>query len=74
MNTTTSRIPKNSKPKIMTNVSNSTTALNREHIAICAYYIWEEEDRPDAREIIHWLRAEIQLQGDPETHAETLKT
>jgi len=76
MNATTSRKPKNSKPENMTNESNGNTARHPEpeHIAICSYFIWEQEGRPDGREVTHWLQAEIQLPRDLETHAEALKS
>jgi hypothetical protein len=36
-------------------------APTREEIAACAYSIWEQEGRPEGREVEHWLAAEIQL-------------
>jgi DUF2934 family protein len=30
-------------------------------IAVCAYYIWEREGKPDGRALDHWLEAELQL-------------
>jgi hypothetical protein len=33
-------------------------AANKEEIRVMAYYIWEEENRPNGRDIDHWLRAE----------------
>ena len=32
--------------------------LEREIIAVAAFYIWEKEGRPHGRELDHWLRAE----------------
>jgi len=32
--------------------------LEREIIAVAAYYIWEKEGHPHGRELDHWLRAE----------------
>lgn len=34
---------------------------SHEDIAICACLIWEREGCPDARDIAHWLEAEMQL-------------
>lgn len=34
---------------------------SREHIAICAYLIWEREGCPDGRDLGHWLEAEMQI-------------
>jgi hypothetical protein len=36
-------------------------APTSEEIAACAYSIWEQEGRPEGREVEHWLAAEIQL-------------
>lgn len=30
-------------------------------IAVCAYYLWEQEDRPEGRDLEHWLQAEVRL-------------
>ena len=30
-------------------------------IAVCAYYIWEQEGKPERRALDHWLQAELQL-------------
>jgi hypothetical protein len=42
---------------------NAATAgpLTREEIALYAYYIWEEEGRPERGALEHWLQAELQL-------------
>ena len=32
--------------------------LEREIIAVAAYYIWEKEGHPHGRDLDHWLRAE----------------
>lgn len=34
-----------------------------EEIAQCAYYIWEQEGRPEDRALEHWCRAELQISG-----------
>lgn len=44
------------KAKVM-----SAKLPSREHIAICAYLIWEGEGCPDGRDLMHWLEAEMQL-------------
>jgi hypothetical protein len=38
--------------------------VTREQIAMCAYYIWEAEGRPEGRAVDHWLQAELQLRVD----------
>lgn len=38
-------------------------SLPNEEIALCAYYIWEEEGRPEGRAVEHWLQAELQLRA-----------
>jgi hypothetical protein len=32
--------------------------LERDIVAVAAYYIWEKEGRPPGRDLDHWLRAE----------------
>ena len=32
-----------------------------DEIAVCAYYIWEQEGKPERRALDHWLQAELQL-------------
>lgn len=32
-------------------------------IAVCAFYIWEAEGRPEGRQREHWLQAEMQLEA-----------
>lgn len=32
-------------------------------IAVCAFFIWEAEGRPQGREREHWLQAEMQLEA-----------
>jgi hypothetical protein len=34
---------------------------DQEIIALCAYYIWEKEGRPEGRREAHWLQAESQM-------------
>jgi DUF2934 family protein len=38
--------------------------ITREQIALCAYYIWKAEGRPEGRAVGHWLQAELQLRVD----------
>jgi hypothetical protein len=43
-----------------------------------AYAIWEEEGRPDGKDLDHWLRAEAEIisaterQASPSSHCEEL--
>jgi Protein of unknown function (DUF2934) len=39
----------------------SDTRATHEEIAVCAYFIWEHEGRPEGRALDHWLQAELQL-------------
>lgn len=32
-----------------------------QEITACAYYIWQQEGRPEGRALDHWLQAELQL-------------
>ena len=32
-------------------------------IAVCAFFIWEAEGRPEGRGREHWLQAEMQLEA-----------
>lgn len=34
-----------------------------QEIAQCAYYVWEQEGRPEDRALEHWCRAELQISG-----------
>lgn len=43
----------------MTNQPNAQPTMNE--IAACAHSIWENEGRPQGREVAHWLQAEQQL-------------
>jgi len=40
-----------------------SSSVTHEEIALCAYYIWEAEGRPEGRAIDHWLQAELQLRA-----------
>jgi Protein of unknown function (DUF2934) len=41
----------------------SSTRFHPTHkdIEVCAYWIWEQEGRPEGRALDHWLQAELQL-------------
>lgn len=41
----------------MTTPSEAQPRANEERIRAIAYALWEEEGRPDGRDIEHWLRA-----------------
>ena len=41
--------------------ASSVTEPTQEEISICAYLIWEQEGRPQGRDIEHWYQAETQL-------------
>jgi len=34
---------------------------DRADVAVCAYAIWEQEGRPQGRDVQHWLEAEFLL-------------
>ena len=38
----------------------------RENIALAAYSIWEQEGRPEGRDVGHWLQAEARAQATHE--------
>ena len=35
----------------------------RENIALAAYSIWEEEGRPEGRDVGHWVQAQVQFRA-----------
>ena len=39
----------------------SDVKQDQEIIAICAYYIWEQEGRPEGNHETHWHQAEAQM-------------
>ena len=41
--------------------SDSGTKPTHHEIAVCAYSIWEQEERRTGRALDHWLQAELQL-------------
>lgn len=42
---------------------NSTPGVSAEEISRRAYDLWEQEGRPESRELEHWLRAEQELRA-----------
>jgi hypothetical protein len=48
--------------KLLTNGPNGSKP-GFEEVAACAYFIWEQEGRPDSRDADHWLQAERQLEA-----------
>ena len=40
---------------------NTRSQATEDEIAVCAYYIWEQEGKPERRALDHWLQAELQL-------------
>ena len=46
-------------------MSDPHTEPSPEEIAKCAFCIWEQEGKPEGREIEHWLQAEKQLAAAP---------
>jgi hypothetical protein len=42
-------------------MSHTRSAATKEEIAVCAYFIWEHEGKPEGRALDHWLQAELQL-------------
>jgi DUF2934 family protein len=47
---------KNSTTKLLVDSPNSESTP--EEIALAAYCLWEQEGRPQGRDVEHWLRAE----------------
>ena len=45
--------------KLISNWAN--VELDHEHITFAAYYLWNQEGRPQGRDLDHWLRAQEQL-------------
>jgi len=54
----------------MTDQSESDRLAKEERIRAIAYAIWEEEGRPDGRDLDHWARAcelvEVEAAADPD--------
>ena len=42
-------------------MSDTRSEATEDEIAVCAYFIWEQEGKPLGRALDHWLQAELQL-------------
>jgi hypothetical protein len=42
-------------------MSDTRSEATEDEIAVCAYFIWEQEGKPEGRALDHWLQAELQL-------------
>ena len=42
-------------------MSDTRSEATEDEIAVCAYFIWEQEGKPVGRALHHWLQAELQL-------------
>jgi hypothetical protein len=42
-------------------LSDTRSDATKEEVAVCAYFIWEQEGKPVGRALDHWLEAELQL-------------
>jgi Protein of unknown function (DUF2934) len=42
-------------------MSDPRSQVTHDEIAVCAYFIWEQEGKPERRALDHWLQAELQL-------------
>jgi hypothetical protein len=42
-------------------MSDTRSGATHDEIAVCAYFIWEQEGKPEGRALDHWLQAELQL-------------
>ena len=42
-------------------MSDTHYGATHDEIAVCAYFIWEQEGKPEGRALDHWLQAELQL-------------
>jgi hypothetical protein len=42
-------------------MSDTRSEATKDEIAVCAYFIWEQEGKPVGRALDHWLQAELQL-------------
>lgn len=45
------------------------SAPTRDQIAARARRIWEQEGKPEGRDVAHWLQAEAQLRQNPRPRA-----
>ena len=44
-----------------TRMSDARSEATEDEIAVCTYFIWEQEGKPVGRALDHWLQAELQL-------------
>jgi hypothetical protein len=42
-------------------MSDACFAATEDDISVCAYFIWEQEGKPEGRALDNWLQAELQL-------------
>ena len=42
-------------------LAKNLSEATKDEIAVCAYFIWEQEGKPLGRALDHWLQAELQL-------------
>jgi hypothetical protein len=42
-------------------MSDTRSQATKDEIEVCAYFIWEQEGKPEGRALDHWLQAELQL-------------
>ena len=42
-------------------MSDTRSEATEDEIAVCAYFIWEQEGKPIGRALDHWFQAELQL-------------
>jgi hypothetical protein len=42
-------------------MSDMRSEATEDEIAVCAYFIWEQEGKPAGRALDNWLQAELQL-------------
>jgi hypothetical protein len=62
-------------PEVDMKTKNSGSGEITKEIALRAYYIWENEGRPEGREHDHWARAEAEILSEPPPNkAEPKKT
>jgi hypothetical protein len=45
----------------LTPMSDTRSEATKDEVAVCAYFIWEQEGKPEGRALDHWLQAELQL-------------
>jgi hypothetical protein len=60
---TTTAATQQTEPEVVAAVASGDGQATEQAIRERAYAIWEEEGRPDARHLDHWLRAEAEING-----------